>query len=117
MSQHFQYDEPSEGYLTGYAPSVDYEEAPRIRPDQISHFDEFPAQKLDHKPATSSTSAGGRLALAIVSVVVLIPLISMLLGDPDLSITTLVFRIVALGLICLTLMVINLAFNRGSSAR
>lgn len=119
MSQHAQYDEPREDYQAGYtfSANVAHEEVARPLFNEKHSFDEFPAQKLSAAPATPAASPGNRLALAIVSVLVLIPAISMLLGNPDLSFYALVFRIAAFALICLTLMVINLAFNRVGSTR
>lgn len=64
-----------------------------------------------------SLSAGQRLAMAIVSVSILVPLVAILItadvssenaGNPLLIGS----RLIALLLVCLTIMVVNLAFNR-----
>ena len=115
MSQRMQHDEEQGSYQNGYAPPVfDYENGPGYHgPANESHFGGFSGQKLYQRPANHALSPGQRLALAIVSVVVLIPLISMLLGDPDLSYFVLLYRSIAFGVACLTLVIINIVFNRG----
>lgn len=65
---------------------------------------------------TSSTqggvSAGMRLALAIVSVAILIPISAIVLGIASgMGPFGLPGGLIALGLICLTIMVVNIAFN------
>lgn len=66
-------------------------------------------------PADSSSGAsvGQRMALAIVSIVMLVPLTGIVLGitGSQGSIFELVGGLIALGLICLTIMVVNIAFN------
>jgi len=58
-----------------------------------------------------SASAGQRLALAIVSVVMLIPILGIIMGTSGGSIFGVAGALIALGLVCLTIMVINIAFN------
>lgn len=65
----------------------------------------------------SFISAGQRLALAIVSVSVLVPLVAILIEgsvSSDNAGNPLIIgsRLIALLLVCLTIMVVNLAFNR-----
>ncbi len=58
-------------------------------------------------------SVGQRLTLAIVSIVMLVPLSGIIIGitgSQD-NVFTLIGGLVALGLICLTIMVVNIAFN------
>jgi len=50
-----------------------------------------------------------RLALAIVSVVMLVPLSAIVLGTAGGGIFS--GGLIALGLVCLTIMVVNIAFN------
>jgi len=114
MSQRMQHDEEQGSYQTGYAPSSDYEDGPGSHgPKYENHFDVSSGQKLNQRPASHALSPGQRLALAIVSVVILIPLVSMLLGDPDLSFLVLLYRSIAFGVACLTLVIINIVFNSG----
>lgn len=103
MSQQMQYDEPGneqrippyQGYDAGYR----------------DPFVGSSGQKLSVRDAGSIASAGQRLALAIVSVVMLIPLTGILLGTTHSDPITLVGGLIALGIICLTIMVINIVFN------
>lgn len=114
MSQRMQHEEEQGSGQSGYAPYIDYEDGPGYhRPGNESRFDMFSGQKLNQRPASHALTPGQRLALAIVSVLVLIPLISMLLGDPDLSYFVLIYRSIAFGVACLTLIIINIVFNRG----
>lgn len=62
-------------------------------------------------PMDKSASAGQRLALAIVSVVMLIPILGIIMGASGGSIFGVAGALIALGLVCLTIMVINIAFN------
>jgi hypothetical protein len=58
-------------------------------------------------------SVGQRLALAIVSIVMLVPLTGIILGitgSKD-SVLTLIGGLIALGVICVTIMVVNIAFS------
>jgi uncharacterized membrane protein len=72
----------------------------------------MPYQQQYQQPSSQTLSAGQRLALAIVSVVMLVPLSGIIFG------TTvggggfgLLGGLIGLGVICLTIMVINIAFN------
>jgi hypothetical protein len=62
-------------------------------------------------------TAGQRLALAIVSVVMLVPLAGIVfgitLGAASGNFLGLVAALIGMGLICLTIMVINYVFNHG----
>ena len=112
MSQEMRYDEqgdarqrpPLDTYDAGY-------QAPYRDP-----FAGASGQKLSMPYAPQSNqalSAGQRLALAIVSVVMLVPLSGIIFGTAlgaggGLS---LLGGLIGLGLICLTIMVINIVFN------
>lgn len=56
-------------------------------------------------------SSGQRLALGIVSIAVLVPISAIVLDSGNSSGIAVVARLIALGLIALTIMVINIAFN------
>lgn len=58
-------------------------------------------------------SVGQRMALAIVSICMLVPLTAIILGitgSQD-SVLTLIGGLIALGVICITIMVVNIAFG------
>lgn len=112
MSQEMRYDEqgdarqrpPLDNYDGGY-------QAPYRDP-----FAGASGQKMSMpyaQPSSQALSAGQRLALAIVSVVMLVPLSGIIFGTAlgaggGLS---LLGGLIGLGLICLTIMVINIVFN------
>lgn len=109
MSQQMHYDEAGQerqqygGYQSGYR----------------DPFAGSPGQKLsfpDINASSGGVSPGQRLALAIVSVVMLVPLAGIIfgitLGGPG-GFFGLVAALIGLGLICVTIMVINYVFNRG----
>jgi hypothetical protein len=113
MSQEMRYDEsgrerqgpPMDTYDVGYQGGA-YRDP----------FAGASGQKLSmpyQQQSNSSLSAGQRLALAIVSVVMLVPLSGIIFGTAlgaggGLA---LLGGLIGLGLICLTIMVINIAFN------
>ena len=114
MSQEMRYDEsgrerqrpPVDPYDAGYQAGGAYRDP----------FAGASGQKLStqYQPQSSlALSAGQRLALAIVSVVMLVPLSGIIFGTAlgaggGLA---LLGGLIGLGLICLTIMVINIAFN------
>ena len=111
MSQQM-FNEEQRGYQASYTPHASYEDEPNLRPP----VNEPPGYKLGQyqfTPHSSMITAGQRLALAIVSVAILVPMVGILLGDSGLSLFELVGRLIGLGAVCLTLMVINFIFNRG----
>ena len=70
----------------------------------------YTGQKISQQGSWSSNApAGMRLALAIVSVVMLVPLTAITFGTLGGGIFS--GALIALGLICLTIMVVNIAFN------
>lgn len=98
---------------------MDYDEGNRQQ--QAPHFDNYESgyrdpllgsyagQKLTQGFGSSNAPAGMRLALAIVSVVMLVPLTAITFGTLGGGIFG--GALIALGLICLTIMVVNIAFN------
>lgn len=115
MSQEMRYDEggregqrpPMDSYDAGYQSGGAYRDP----------FAGASGQKLSmpfQQQSGSSLSAGQRLALAIVSVVMLVPLSGIIFGTAIGSGgggLALLGGLIGLGLICLTIMVINIAFN------
>lgn len=107
MSQRMEFDEtqrqqqepPFNTYQAGY---------------QDPFMNTFGGQKISAHGSGSSATSGQRLALAIVSLCILIPLAAIILGtSTGISGTIGLFGgLIALGVVCLTIMVVNLAFNR-----
>ncbi len=69
------------------------------------------------KNQASVPSPGQRLALAIVSLALLIPLISIVLGSYQVMAAGYIVWLITLGLICVTIMVVNIVFNAGIFTR
>ncbi len=69
------------------------------------------------KNQSSVPSPGQRLALAIVSLALLIPLISIVLGSYQVMAAGYAAWLITLGLICVTIMVVNIVFNAGIFTR
>jgi hypothetical protein len=101
MSQQMNYDEgiggsqtpPYQGYQAGYQ----------------DPFITSSGQKLSSRDFGRGASAGQRLALAIVSVVMLVFVTAVLFGNPSIVVTP--FLMIAFGLICFTVIAINAIFN------
>jgi hypothetical protein len=117
--QQFYESEIPQEHQHAYAASVSEEDfgyrARREEPGQkvYPHMSMSAAPSAQH----SSISAGQRLALAIVSVSVLVPIVAILIeggiSDTDSgNLFILSGRLIALALVCLTIMIVNLAFNR-----
>ena len=115
MSQEMRYDEggmerqrqPLDTYDAGYAGGA-YRDPFAGAPGQKMSMPQFQQQ------SSQTLSAGQRLALAIVSVVMLVPLSGIIFGTAIGSGAggfALLGGLIGLGLICLTIMVINIAFN------
>ena len=68
-------------------------------------------QKLGQQYTSSSASAGQRLALAIVSIVMLVPLTAIILGISSSSSIGLIGGLIVLAVICFTIMLVNFFFN------
>ena len=101
MSQQMNYDEgmgerqslPYQGYQAGYQ----------------DPFIASSGQKLSTRDFSKGASAGQRLALAIVSIVMLIGATSIIFGDSNIIVTP--FLMIAFALICLTIIAVNAIFN------
>lgn len=113
MSQQMHYDEAGQERLQPTADGYDagYQGAYR------DPFAGSSGQKLSssdlHIPASRDRSANAsqRLALAIVSVCMLVPLAGIIFGTSNSDYISLVVGLIGLGLFCLTIMVINFIFN------
>ena len=108
MSQQTNFDEEQRGYQGTYSPP------PNPQRGYYQYY-EPGGQKLGQTHVERSPSAGQRLALAIVSVIALIPLLGILSttqpygpGGYFLDPARLIVMVVA----CLTIVAINIVFNR-----
>ena len=104
MSQHMEFDEANRQqqephYTAGYGD-------PFLSPDERLKL------SSQHSGGVGNIPAGMRLALAIVSVCILIPIsaITLTLGDGPVG---LIKGLIALGVVCLTIMIVNIVFNVG----
>jgi hypothetical protein len=101
MSQQMNYDDgsgvrqspPYQGYQAGYQ----------------DPFIASSGQKLSSRDFGRGASAGQRLALAIVSIVMLVGATAIIFGDSNIVVTT--FLLIAFGLICFTIIAVNAIFN------
>ena len=101
MSQQMNYDE-----------GVGERQTPPYQGYQANYQDPFIAstgQKLTSRDFGRGASAGQRLALAIVSVVMLIGATAIIFGDAAIVVSP--FLLIAFGLICFTIIAVNAIFN------
>ncbi|HVB20607.1 MAG TPA: hypothetical protein VNG51_01495 [Ktedonobacteraceae bacterium] len=112
MSQQMNFDEEQRSYSTGYTPHASYEDGPDVRPP-VNEPTGYKLGQDQFTPRSSMVTAGQRLALAIVSVAILVPILGTLLGDSSMAFFELTGRLIGLGVICLTIAIINVVFNRG----
>ena len=106
MSQHMEYDEPSHGY-TGNV---------RERTEPSSDdYDGVRGQKLGQGTSTSTNSGGtgtARLILAIWSLIATVGsmgiLVALVIALPGIGA---VIGLIALAMVCLTIVAINIVFN------
>ncbi|MHB8597833.1 MAG: hypothetical protein ACYDER_13595 [Ktedonobacteraceae bacterium] len=112
MSQQMNFDEEQRGYSTGYTPHASYEDEPNVRPP-VNEPQGYKLGQYQSTPRPTIISAAQRLALAIVSVAILIPILGILLGNSGIATVELAARLIGLVVICLTIAIINVVFNRG----
>src|SRR5215471_5099152 len=101
MSQQMNYDEgvgerqtpPYQGYQAGYQ----------------DPFIASSGQKLNSRDFGRGASAGQRLALAIVSIVMLVFVTAVIFGNTAIVVTP--FLMLVFGMICLSVIVVNAIFN------
>jgi hypothetical protein len=101
MSQQMNYDEgigesqtpPYQGYQAGYQ----------------DPFIASSGQKLSSRDFGRGASAGQRLALAIVSIVMLVVASAIIFGDSNIVVT--LSLMIVFGMICLTVIAVNAIFN------
>lgn len=100
MSQQMHYDEPGQE-----------RQSPPFQPYQAGYQEPFmgsTGQKLSMRDFGNHVTAGQRLALAIVSVVMLVGVVAILFSGP---VSFNPMLLVVLGMVCLTIMIINIVFN------
>ena len=101
MSQQMNYDE-----------GMGERQSPPYQGYGGSYQDPFIAssgQKLSTQEFGKGASSGQRLALAIVSIVLLVGATAIIFGNPNIVVTP--FLLIAFGLICLTIILVNAIFN------
>ncbi|HYX50072.1 MAG TPA: hypothetical protein VE843_10045 [Ktedonobacteraceae bacterium] len=101
MSQQMNYDE-----------EIGQRQTPPYQGYQANYQEPFIAasgQKLTGRDFGRGASAGQRLALAIVSVVMLIGATGIIFGNTAIVVTP--FLLIAFGLICFTIIAVNVIFN------
>ncbi|HXZ03855.1 MAG TPA: hypothetical protein VEH81_03425 [Ktedonobacteraceae bacterium] len=101
MSQQMNYDE-----------GISERQTPPYQGYQANYQDPFIAssgQKITSRDFGRGASAGQRLALAIVSVVMLIGATAIIFGNSAIVVTP--FLLIAFGLICFTIIAVNAIFN------
>jgi hypothetical protein len=101
MSQQMNYDESS-----GERQSPPYQ---GYQPGYQDPFITSSGQKLSMRDFGRGASAGQRLALAIVSIVMLVGATAIIFGDSNIVVTP--FLLIAFGLICFTIIAVNAIFN------
>ncbi len=111
MSQQMEYEEGARGYQGGYS-TAGNQQSQGVNFDD--HFAGFTGQKIGQFSGHAPT-AGQRLALAIVSLVLLVPLTAIILGFAVSGIGGffgLVGGLIGLGLVCVAIIAVNALFNR-----
>jgi F0F1-type ATP synthase assembly protein I len=108
MSQQMHFEEEQHGYQGSYTPTLEENSG-----NYNQHFAEMPAQKLGatYSGSEKGASAGQRLALAIVSMVVLFAGMGFLSSGDETSIGMIAARLVGLIVVCITAIIINIVFN------
>jgi len=106
--QEMNYEEPNRGYQAQAPYSSSIEGSPALD----DAFSGFSGQKLGQYNFGRAASAGQRLALAIVSLCLLVPIAAIVLGitSGQGGFVTII-GLVVMGMVCLTIMVVNLVFN------
>ncbi len=87
-------------------------QSPPYQGYQAGYQDPFIAssgQKISSRDFGRGASAGQRLALAIVSVVMLVGATVIIFGNPSIAVTPIL--LIAFGLICITIIAVNAIFN------
>ena len=101
MSQQMNYDE-----------GIGERQTPPYQAYQAGYQDPFIAssgQKISSRDFGRGASAGQRLALAIVSIVMLVGATAIIFGNPVIVVTP--FLMIAFGMICFTIIAVNAIFN------
>ena len=106
--QHMDFEESGRGYQA-QAPYPGSREGGPVPDDAFSGVS---GQKLGQYSFGMSASPGQRLALAIVSLCLLVPLAGIILGiATSFGSFGIIFGLIVMGLVCVTIMVVNIVFN------
>ena len=106
--QHMDFEESGRGYQA-QAPYPGSREGMPVSDDAFSGVS---GQKLGQYSFGMSASPGQRLALAIVSLCLLVPLAAIILGiATSFGSFGIIFGLIVMGLVCVTMMVVNIVFN------
>jgi hypothetical protein len=107
MSQQMHFDEEQHGYQATYTPPINEQRGP----EYADSLGAISGQKLGASYSGRSPSPGQRLALAIVSVCcVMLSALATLTSGPD-TFSTIIAKLIALVVVCATLVIINVVFN------
>ena len=110
MSQHMEYEEGAQGYQGGYS-SPGSQQGQEVNFDD--HFAGFSGQKIGQFGGQSAT-AGQRLALAIVSLCLLVPLTAIIFGITISGIGGffgLTGGLIGLAIVSIAIIAVNFVFN------
>jgi hypothetical protein len=106
--QQMNFEEPGRGYQAQAPYSASREEGPRFD----DSFSGLSGQKLGQYSFGRTASPGQRLALAIVSLCLLVPLSGIALGImSSVGPFGVITGLITMGLICLTIIAVNIVFN------
>ncbi len=109
MSQQYMDNEESS---RGYQAQASYPGSHEPSPGFDDAFSGVSGQKIGQYSSGGAASAGQRLALAIVSLCLLVPLAGAILGiTAGIGGFAIIIGLIAMGMMCLTIMVVNLVFN------
>ena len=106
--QHMDFEESGHGYQA----QAPYPGSRESAPGFDDAFSGVSGQKLGQYSFGTSASPGQRLALAIVSLCLLVPLTGIALGImSSVGPFGVITGLITLGIICLTIIVVNIVFN------
>ena len=106
--QHLDFEESGRGYQA----QAPYPGSRESAPGFDDAFSGVSGQKLGQYSFGGSVSSKQRLALAIVSLCLLVPLAGIILGiSTSFGSFGIINGLIIMGLVCLTIMVVNIVFN------
>ena len=101
------FEEPNRGYQAQAPYPGSHEGGPGFE----DAFSGLSGQKLGQYSFSKSASPGQRLALSIVSLCLLVPLSGIAIGIISSSPFGVITALLTMGLVCLTIIVVNIVFN------